>query len=254
MIRILRLAVFWVALFALAPLTLIAIAYAADPAPVLTYSKTAAVDGSYIEWTLAVSNSGNSDSEEQSVADTLPSGADWAIVEDTIGCELGPSTLANRLKLSCDKFIVPKRDLEGVDTDGLRFVTIGGIVDKCGDYLNTALFNFAILRSTAVSIACPATPTPVPTNTPTAPTATSTPVPAVTTGPVELPTLTPTKTAIPSSSVIPLPPRSGNSPMDVADSPSNQLSAFSVALLAMGAGVALFAIPLSYTRARRVKR
>ena len=251
MIRILRLAVFWVALFALAPLTLIAIAYAADPAPVLTYSKTAAVDGSYIEWTLAVTNSGDADSESQTVQDTLPSGADWAIVEDTIGCELGPSSLANRLKLSCDKFIVPKRDLEGVDTDGLRFVTIGGIVDKCGDYLNTAQFNFAILRSTAVSIACPATPTPVPTNTPTAPTATSTPVPTVTTGPVELPA--PTKTAaVPSN--VPKPPNTGSGPVDVAASPSNQLSAFSVALLAMGVGLVLFAIPLSYTRVRRVKR
>ena len=246
MTRILRLSVFWAALSALAPFAVL-IAYAADPAPVLTYSKTAAVDGSYIEWTLAVTNSGDADSESQTVQDTLPSGADWAIVEDTIGCELGPSSLANRLKLSCDKFIVPKRDLEGVDTDGLRFVTIGGIVDKCGDYLNTAQFNFAILRSTAVSIACPATPVP-----PTAPAVTSTPVPTVTTGPVELPT--PTKTAIPSSSVIPRPPNTGSGPVDVADSSGGQLTAFVVVLVSLGVGVALFAIPLSYTRVRRVKR
>ena len=246
MTRILRLSVFWAALSALAPFAVL-IAHAADPAPVLTYSKSAAVDGSYIEWKLAVSNSGDADSESQTALDTLPSGADWAIVEDTIGCELGPSSLANRLKLSCDKFIVPKRDLDGVDTDGLRFVTVGGIVDRCGVYLNTAQFNFAILRSTAVSIACPATPVP-----PTAPAVTSTPVPTVTTGPVELPT--PTKTAIPSSSVIPRPPNTGSGPVDVADSPENQLAAFVVALVSLGVGVALFAIPLSYTRVRRVKR
>ena len=245
MTRILRLSVFWAALSALAPFAVL-IAHATEPAPVLTYSKSAAVDGSYIEWTLAVSNSGDADSESQTVQDTLPSGADWAIVEDTIGCELGPSSLANRLKLSCDKFIVPKKNLDGVDTDGLRFVTVGGIVDRCGDYLNTAQFNFAILRSTAVSIACPATPVP--------PTATSTPVPTVTTGPVELPTPTPTKTAIPSSSVIPRPPNTGSGPVDVADSSKGQLTAFVVALVSLGVGVALFAIPLSYTRVRRVRR
>ena len=228
----------------LAALTLIAIAYAADPAPVLTYSNTAAVDGSYIEWTLAVTNSGDADSESQTVQDTLPSGADWAIVKDTIGCELGPSATAGKLKLSCDKFIVPKKNLEGVDTDGLRFVTVGGIVDRCGVYLNTAQFNFAILRSTAVSIACPATPTPVPTNTPTAPTATSTPVPTVTTGPVELPT--PTKTAIPSSSVIPLAPRTGGGPAPAGESSKWLFAVLGLGALAFGVGGA--------TVARRVKR
>ena len=247
MTRILRLSVFWAALFALAPFAVLIVHAAESPAPILTYSKSAAVTGNYVTWTLAVSNSGDADSESQTVQDTMPSGADWAIVEDTIGCELGPSSLANRLKLSCDKFIVPKKNLEGVDTDGLRFVTIGGIVDECGVYLNTAQFNFAILRSTAVSIACPATPVP-----PTAPAVTSTPVPTVTTGPVELPT--PTKTAIPSSSVIPRPPNTGSGPVDVADSPENQLTAFVVALVSLGVGVALFAIPLSYTRVRRVRR
>lgn len=246
MTRILRLAVFWAALFALAPLAVI-IAHAAEPAPVLTYSKSAAVDGHYIEWTLAVSNAGDADSNSQTVQDTLPAGADWAIVEDNIGCELVPSATAGKLKLSCDKFIVAARDLEGVDTDGLRFVTIGGIVDECGVYSNTAQFNFAILRSTTVSIACPATPTPIPA-------ATSTPAPTVTTGPVELPTATPTKTAAAVPSNIPKPPNTGTGPVDVADSPKNQLTAFVVALLCMGGGVALFAIPLSYTRVRRVRR
>ena len=237
MTRILRLSVFWAALSALAPFAVL-IAYAADPAPVLTYSKSAAVDGSYIEWKLAVSNSGDADSESQTAQDTLPSGADWAIVEDTIGCELGPSSLANRLKLSCDKFIVPKKNLEGVDTDGLRFVTVGGIVDRCGVYLNTAQFNFAILRSTAVSIACPATPTPV--------AVTSTPVPAVTTGPVELPTPTPTKTAIPSSSVIPLAPRTGGGPAPAGESSEWLFAVLGLGALAFGVGGA--------TVARRVKR
>ena len=223
-------------------------AIAAEPTAVLSYSKSSTVTGNYVTWTLAVSNSGNSDSEEQSVTDTLPAGADWSIVANNISCDLTQSALANRLKLSCDKFIVPKRDLEGVDTDGLRFVTIGGIVDKCGDYLNTAQFNFAILRSTAVSIACPATPTPVPTNTPTAPTATSTPVPVVTTGPVELPTLTPTKTAIPSSSVIPRPPNTGSGPGPAGESSGADWLFAVLGLGAMGFTIVGFAV------ARRVKR
>lgn len=220
---------------------------AAEPAPVLTYSKSAAVDDHYIEWTLAVSNAGDADSNSQTVQDTLPAGADWAIVEDSIGCELVPSATAGKLKVSCDKFIVPARDLEGVDTDGLRFVTIGGIVEACGDYSNTAQFNFAILRSTTVTVACPATPTPVPT-------VATTPAPTVTTGPVELPTATPTKTAAAIPSTTPKPPNTGTGPLEVADSPRNQLTAFVVFLLCLGAGVALFAVPLSYTKVRRVRR
>lgn len=94
----------------------------------------------------------------------------------------------------------------------------------------------------------PATPTP------TAPAATVTPVPTVTTGPVELPTATPTKTAAAVPSNIPKPPNTGTGPVDVADSPRNQLTAFVVALLCMGGGVALFAIPLSYTKVRKVRR
>jgi len=216
--------------------------YAAEPAPKLTFSNTAAVDGHYVEFTLAVTNAGDADSNSQTVQDTLPAGADWAIVKDTIGCSLAPSLLQGRTKLDCDPFIVPKRNLDGVDTDGLKFVTIGGIVDGCGDISNAALFNLATVRVTTVSIACPATPTP---------TATAPPITA-TTGPVELPLATPTKTAIPSTT--PKPPNTGTGPVDVADSPKNQLTAFVVFLLALGGGVAVFAIPLSYTKVRRVKR
>lgn len=225
------------------------IAHAAEPAPILTYSNSASVDGHYVEFTLAVSNAGDADSNSQTVQDTLPAGADWAIVEDTIGCSLAPSLLSNRTKLDCQPFIVPKRDLAGVDTDGLKFVTIGGIVDQCGDVSNAALFNLATIRATTVSIACPTTPTPVPT-------ATAPPITA-TTGPVELPTstptvtLAPTKTAVPGASSTPKPPNTGTGPADQRAVREDRLTAALVFLIALTGGVALLAVPLSYTRVRR---
>lgn len=183
-------------------------AHAAEPAPALTFSNVATVDGHYVEFTAAISNSGDADSSSQTVQSTLPAGSDWAIVEDTIGCSLAPSLLQGRTKLDCDPFIVPARDLSGVDTDGLRFVTIGGIVDNCGDVSNAVLFNLATVRVTTVSIACPATPT-LP------PSATATPPATVTSGPVELPTSTPTptatKTAATGASSTPKPPATGDS-------------------------------------------
>lgn len=229
-------------------LALLAVAvYAAEPAPKLTFSNSAAVDGHYVEFTLAVTNAGDADSNSQTVQDTLPAGADWAIVNDTIACSLAPSLLPNRTKLDCAPFIVPKRDLSGVDTDGLKFVTIGGVVDQCGDISNAALFNLATVRVTTVSIACPATPTPIPT----APPVTST------TGPVELPTSTPTptvaptKTAVPGASSTPKPPNTGTGPVSEQAARADQLNAVAVVLISLGFGVALFAIPLAYTKARR---
>jgi uncharacterized repeat protein (TIGR01451 family) len=226
------------------------IAHAAEPAPALTYSNSAAVDGHYVEFTLAVSNAGDADSNSQTVQDTLPAGADWAIVEDTIGCSLAPSLLPNRTKLDCQPFIVPARDLSGVDTDGLKFVTIGGIVDDCGDVSNAVLFNLATVRVTTVSIACPATPT-LP------PSATATPPATVTSGPVELPTSTPTptiaptKTSVPGASSTPKPPNTGTGPADQRAVRDDRLTAALVFLIALTAGVALLAVPLTYTRSRR---
>lgn len=246
MTKILRHAVFWAVLVALAPLAVL-IAHAAEPAPILTFSNSASVDGHYVEFTLAVSNAGDADSNSQTVQDTLPAGADWAIVEDTIGCSLAPSLLPNRTKLDCQPFIVPKRDLSGVDTDGLKFVTIGGILDQCGDVSNAALFNLATIRATTVSIACPATPTPVPTSPPV----------SSTTRPVELPTstptatLAPTKTAVPGASSTPKPPNTGTGPAEQRAARDDRLSAAAVFLIALTFGVALFAIPLAYTKASR---
>ncbi|MCC6959440.1 MAG: hypothetical protein IT301_06295 [Dehalococcoidia bacterium] len=226
-----------------------AVATAAEPSAVLSFSNTAAVDGHYVEFSISVSNSGDADSGSQTVQSTLPAGADWAIVEDTIGCSLAPSLLQGRTKLDCDPFIVPKRDLDGVDTDGLKFVTIGGVVDQCGDISNAALFNLATIRSTTVNIPCPATPTPIPT-------ATAPPITA-TTGPVELPTSTPTatiapaKTAVPGASTTPRPPNTGTGPADQRAVRDDRLSAALVFLIALTAGVALLAVPLSYTRSRR---
>jgi len=226
--------------------TLFTQARAAEPAPILTYSNVATIDAHYVEFTLAVSNAGDADSNSQTVQSTLPAGADWAIVEDTIGCSLAPSLLPNRTKLDCQPFIVPARDLAGVDTDGLKFVTVGGIVDNCGDVSNAALFNLAIIRATTVNMACPATPTPVPTSPPV----------TSTTGPVELPTSTPTstiaptKTAVPGASSTPKPPNTGDSPAQQR-AHDDRLSAAAVFLIALTFGLALVVIPLSYTKARR---
>lgn len=174
-----------------------------EPAPRLTYSKSAAVDGHYVEWTISVTNSGDADSNSQTVQDTLPTGSDWVIVKDTIGCELVPSLTPGRVKLDCNRFIVPKRDLTGVDTDGIKFVTIGGIVDKCGEYSNAALFNFVIVRATVINIPCPATPTPIP--------ATPTPTMGITTTNTPNPTQpTSTPTSTPTMRIVPLPPNTGN--------------------------------------------
>lgn len=220
---------------------------AAEPAPILTYSNTASVDAHYVEFTLAVSNAGDADSNSQTVQTTLPARADWAIVEDTIGCSLAPSLLPNRTKLDCQPFIVPKRDLSGVDTDGLRFVTIGGIVDQCGDVSDAALFNLAIIRATTVSIACPATPTPVPTSPPV----------TSTTGPVELPTVTPTatlaptKTAVPGASSTPKPPATGTGPADQRAVRDDRLDAAIVFLVFLTLGLVVVGVPLTYTKARR---
>ena len=77
-----------------------------EPTPRLTYAKVATVDNHYVEWTLSVTNSGDADSGSQTIQDTLPTGSDWVIVKDTIGCELVPSLGAGRVKLDCSPFIV----------------------------------------------------------------------------------------------------------------------------------------------------
>ena len=183
-------------------MAMVVVAQAAEPAPQLTYSKSVASSNHYIEWTLEVTNSGDADSDSQTVQDTLPAGADWYIADSNIRCELNPSSIAGRLKLDCAEFIVPKVDLDGVDTAGHRYVIIAGVVDECGIYTNRGVFTGGIQREASINIACPATPTPVPTSTP-QPTATpTTPIQNAAT-----PTATTTR-------FVPLPPNTGNSSME----------------------------------------
>lgn len=182
------------------------------PAPKLTYGKFAQVSGHEVTWTLFVENSGNSQSEEISIVDTLPAGADWFILDSDVKCDLGPSSFEGRSQLTCDDFIVEKRHLNEAEDDfenGSATVTVYGVVDKCGDYVNTAVFltPLPVVRSATAPIACPATPTPSPTPSPTpvpsTPTPTMTPAASAT-------TVAPTST--PTARNVPLPPNTGDSP------------------------------------------
>lgn len=177
------------------------------PSPIMTYSKFSQAGENYIAWILVAQNSGNADSDSQTVQDTLPAGADWTITQDGIGCELVPSLLPNRVKLSCNPFIVQKRHInaEGSNfVNGSRSVIIGGVVDKCGDYNNVAIFNFLTIRQNTATVDCPATPTPTTPITTPEPT---TPVPT-STQPISTPT----------PRITPLPPNTGNAePAGVRD-------------------------------------
>lgn len=189
-------------------------ASAQTPTPVanMQYVKSAQVDGYLITWTLQASNSGNADSTSQTVQDTLPAGADWVISTDDIGCNLYDSSIPGRLKLECDPFIVQKRHLNATEDDflnGLRTVRVSGVVDKCGIYTNTALFNTLTIRSTTVIVPCPAIITATPTMSPTPITTPepTTPVPTAT-QPISTPT----------PRIVPLPPNTGNTePAGVRD-------------------------------------
>lgn len=205
------------------------------PAPKLQHTKTVFVSGNYIQWTLAVTNTGNLDSTSQTIQDTLPAGADWEIVDDTIGCALAPSLIPNRVKLDCNKFIVERRHLNEAEDnflDGFEYVSIAGVVDRCGVYVNTAVFNAEIIRSTSAEVVCPATPTPVP---PTAtPTMSPTPIPATNTPIPDVPTSTPISTQ--PTRIIPLPPRTGNSVEQGNNSYILLYTALGLGALAFGIG------------------
>lgn len=198
-----------------------------EPAAKLSYAKYVYVDSHYVQWTLSVTNSGNKDSNSQTIQDTLPAGADWTIVEGNINCELISSSIAGRVKLSCDPFTVSKRQLNETKDDfvnGNRFIVISGVVDTCGVYTNTAVFNFISVRTATADVVCPATPTPVPTMTPTQIPATNTPNPTIT----PTPTISNPPTQIPTATFIPKPPNTGNTQINNSESPVGLFVVFAI--------------------------
>ena len=211
-----------------------------EPAAKLTYTKTAgdAVDiGGLIEFTISITNSGNLDSNSQTVYDTLPGGVDWWIVEDSWGCELSASNIAGRTLLSCEPAIVERRHLNATEDDfvnGKVSVTVVGQAFQCGPYFNVAVFNRVLPSNPAIAmVRCPATPTPIP--------STNTPTPTSTTVVTRVPTTTPVPTltqpiSTPTSAFIPGPPKTGNSEV-ATGSDWNWIILMGEVLIVLGAGL-----------------
>lgn len=218
--------------------TILATAVAATPTPEpaakLAYGKSASVDAAgVIIYVISVTNSGNLDSDSQTMQDVLPAGIEWNVAADTWGCSIDASPfLPGRAVLSCDPAIVEKRHLNAAEDDfenGTISVSVYGGAEACGLYSNTARFNAgAISRTAAVSIPCPEAPTPVPTAT-LSPTATPSPVLPTTTAAISFtPTPQPAVTPI---RVAPGPPSTGNT---VASVPEGEGLALTVAWVLTG--------------------
>jgi len=102
-----------------------------EPAPIVTFGKTSAISGSFVSFTITVTNSGNSQTEELTVVDTLPSGIDWFLTADSMGCTIGPSTVPNRQLLSCGPFVTEARHLNAAKdnfVNGVNYVTVAGVM------------------------------------------------------------------------------------------------------------------------------
>ena len=200
---------------ALAALSMIGVTLAAtptptpEPAPIVTFGKTSAVSGSFVSFTITVTNSGNSQTEELTVVDTLPAGIDWFLTADSMGCQLGPSAIPNRQLLSCGPFVTVARHLnEAKDNfvNGVNYVTVAGVMGNCGVISNTALLlPGGLFRTAFAENPCPATPTPT-----VAPTLTPTPVPPT---PTSIPTAVPTQAPPTPAATLPAPgaPKTGDS-------------------------------------------
>lgn len=182
-----------------------------EPAPVIHFTKTATVVGDFVSYTITVTNSGNSQTTDLTVVDTLPAGIDWFVMTDTMDCGIGPSATPGRELLSCGPFVTEPRHLNDAEDDfvnGSNSVTVGGIVSRCGDFVNTALlFPSGTIASATANVPCPATPTP--TATPITPTATPTQPPPTATPTMATPTEPPVSTTRPSSSTL-KPPNTGS--------------------------------------------
>lgn len=229
---------------ALAALTMFGVAYAVDPtptatpAPKLSFGKTGTADtdiGGIVGFTISVTNSGNADSESQTMQDTLPGGVDWWIAADSWGCTLAPSVTAGRTVLRCGPAVAVKRHLNATADDfvnGSLSVTVFGQAFQCGAYFNVAVFNGQIPSNPAiVNVRCPVTPTPA---------ATSTPIPTQTAQPTQVP---PEPTKVPQkpepSRPAPKPPTTGNSRSGVPDSGNGWPWGIIVIAVLVGTGTTL---------------
>ena len=182
------------------------------PVARLQFAKSGQVSDNIIVWTVSITNTGNADSNSQTIQDILPAGVYWSVsTVKGLVCVVGPSiTDTTRQIMTCNTDTVPKayfdKDKFAI-VNGLASVSIYGYAEKCGIYRNIAVRNGLDVVTATVDLPCP-TPTPVP---PTAtPTQTSTPVITSTNTPIPVPP-TSTPTATPTSRIAPLPPKTGNS-------------------------------------------
>ncbi len=236
------------ALFALASFGAVAMAIVADdPGDSLQFTKVAGPEvpvGGGTSFTIGVTNYGDAEfSQTLQLSDDLPDGIDWKI--DSSGgwdsCEIDGTLL------SCaDSFIPGPAVIGGAIYHSSSFVTVVGIAETCGSYLNSALFYWrapdesfrSVTKQAAAIVTCPATPTPPPTNTPVIIVVTATP----TNTPVPQPTATPTlnnpvPTATATRRVAPLPPNTGNAqPPSGGDSAAWLYAAVTFGAIAFGLG------------------
>lgn len=224
----------WIAYLAIAAAVVVFIALnwqnvaAAEPTPtatpkpaVLSFVKSASTDAppdGIVGFSITVENSGGTAADVH-VEDQLPAGTLWHIGSDTLNCALdGPP---GAQYVDCSDTVEERHVSETGDLDfvnGRGIVTLWGLSNGCGQtYRNQASMvadgipyasNIAVART----VAC-ATPTPV---------VTDTPAPALTpTSTAAVPTSTPVTPVVnaPSGSVVPLPPRTGNTQasLDPAD-------------------------------------
>lgn len=239
-----------------AAFTLVPVAFAADPTPTpepaakLAFNKTATAEtdiGGIVGYTISVTNSGNADSDSQTMQDTLPAGVDWYIAADSWGCTLAPSVTPGRTVLRCGPAVAGKRHLNATEDDfvnGQLSVTVFGQAYQCGAYFNVAVFNGQVPSTPAIaSVRCPATPTPIPA-TPT-PTSVATATPTPTQPPAPTATVAPPTPTV--ALTVPLAPKTGDSAPTVQQGESEV--AWS-ALAALG-GIILFGLSIAGWRRYR---
>lgn len=184
------------------------------PAARLQFSKTGQLSGNIITWTISITNSGNKNSDSQTIQDILPAGVYWSVSSIAgLTCSVGPViTDTTRQVLECNTLSVPKAEFDNnlfAIVNGLAQVNVYGYAEKCGVYHNIAVRNSLDVVSASVDVPCP-TPTATPTVPPTAtPTQTPTMVVTATNTPIPVsPTSTPSPT--PTTKIVPLPPKTGN--------------------------------------------
>lgn len=213
-------------------------------------SPTVANIGNSVTFTIVVTNTGGSPAAV-TVTDVLPTNfaiVDWVPTVNTFsgGCSI---TLGF---LYCQG-TVAARGLGPTDyVNGTAVVAVTALARSCGETVNYASLFSAGSNQTAgaaLSILCPATPTPVPataTSIPPTIIPTSTPVHPTQTPViilVERPTATPTITPVAVIRTAPLPPRTGNGMQPVAG--VNTGLRWAIAFVATALGLAVIGISVS---------